>query len=524
MKKLTLKDIFFGQTDAKNEFSKNSPEDKETFMQSFLVPDNIRIESFRNGEKFFITGLKGTGKTALMRYISLSLEKTKGYHTHFFLFKDEIGEEEKADFNKGSEWISIKYGNSINQGKEYETIWEWFILRKIVEVCEKNSIPLFKRDEKWNKFVSCVKEASLNDNDLNVSLLDSTVFVLNNNDQDNINLNLKESIYEKQKFPIKTKFVDYVKKVLSYYSDLIPGDEKLYFFIDEVELSYGKTKQYLRDIYLIRDLIITIDRLNRVSREKSFGLFIITGLRSEVLNTTLSAGKEINKPVEDFGVNLMWQQSGKLSEHPLIKIIHKRLIAAERTLDEKDRCVESQIWEKYFPKSIWNKPTQNYILYQTWYRPRDIVRLLNIAKEQDPHAESFTTDIFERIQKEYSSKSWTEQTEELKTTYTIDEIEGIKRILTCISCPFRYDEIIEKSEAAKKMYTPVSKLLSRHNLSDILVHLYNIGIIGNTGKTVRYSFRGDSDLLLEGQMKIHDALWSYLAVIPKRKKSSNRSS
>ena len=74
------------------------------------------------------------------------------------------------------------------------------------------------------------------------------------------------------------------------------------------------------------------------------------------------------------------------------------------------------------------------------------------------------------------------------------------------------------------MYTPVSKLLSRHNLSDILVHLYNIGIIGNTGKTVRYSFRGDSDLLLEGQMKIHDALWSYLAVIPKRKKSSNRSS
>ena len=79
MKKLTLKDIFFGQTDAKNEFSKNSPEDKETFMQSFLVPDNIRIESFRNGEKFFITELKALkGQELHLQF--LEPDENTGYH------------------------------------------------------------------------------------------------------------------------------------------------------------------------------------------------------------------------------------------------------------------------------------------------------------------------------------------------------------------------------------------------------------------------------------------------------------
>jgi hypothetical protein len=517
MNKLTLKDIFFGQTDAKNEFSNNSPAEKEAFIQSFLVPDNISLESIRSGKTFFITGLKGTGKTALMRYISLVLEKFEGYHSHFFLFKDEIGEDEKADFNKGSEWIRIEYGNPDDQGKDYETVWEWFILRKIVEVCEKKDIKLFKKDENWERFVTCVKKVSLDDKANNTLFpkLDSNNIVNKGAFPESINVNLKDSDIKENNDIIRMRFVDYIKHILSYYSELTPDEEKLYFFIDEVELSYGKRTQYLRDIFMIRDLIITIDRINRITREKNYGLYIITGIRSEVLNSTQSAGKEINKPIEDFGVNLMWEQSGKLSDHPLIKIIHKRLIAAEKSLDEKDRNNESEIWEKYFPKKIKDKPAQNYILYQTWFRPRDIVRLLNIAKRQDPHAEYFTTGIFGRIRKEYSTRSWNEHAEELKTTYTTDEIEGIKRILTGISCPFTYDEILEKAEAAKKNYSPVRKLLSGYNLSDVLIHLYNIGIIGNTGDAVRYAFRGDPDLLLEEKMKIHDALWSYLTISAK---------
>jgi hypothetical protein len=49
-------------------------------------------------------------------------------------------------------------------------------------------------------------------------------------------------------------------------------------------------------------------------------------------------------------------------------------------------------------------------------------------------------------------------------------------------------------------------------MGDILSVLYRVGIIGNTGERVRYSFRGDDELVIEGKMKIHDPLWNYFSI------------
>ncbi|WP_286145085.1 hypothetical protein [Bacteroides caecimuris] len=52
----------------------------------------------------------------------------------------------------------------------------------------------------------------------------------------------------------------------------------------------------------------------------------------------------------------------------------------------------------------------------------------------------------------------------------------------------------------------------KHKLADILRSLYNVGIIGNAGKRVRLSFRGDDGLLLNQDMKIVDPLWKHLSI------------
>lgn len=520
MEKLMLKDIFFGQTDAKNEFRADSEEEKETFMQGFLLPDVIDLDAFRLGKKFFITGLKGTGKTALMRYISIYLEREYQSNTHFFLFKEKMTEDIKSKFTRGSDWISIKSGGDSNQ-KDYVAIWEWFIFRKIVEVCEENSIELFKDDKNWRQFVSLVKAVKLDEKEKNrliPNIIKGDVIVKTPVVEVSVggelgltgNENIKKEEY-------KVKFVEYISQVMALFEELTPGEKDLYFFIDEVELSYGEKKQYQKDIWMIRDLILAIDAMNRVAQSKWYKLFIITGLRREVLDSTQSAGKEINKPVEDFGINLMWQQSGEKEEHPLIKIIHKRLYASECKLFGQDKISETEVWGKYFPSQIKGIKTQDYILNKTWYRPRDIVRLLTIAKDHNPRENFFTEKVFEGINKEYSSLSWVEQSEELKAAYTSDEIEGIKRILTGIKCPFDYRSITKKADEAKEMYASVDALLKKYRLSDILSHLYKVGIIGNTGDTMRFAYRGDADLLLENPMRIHDALWNYLSVTPKNK-------
>lgn len=520
MEKLMLKDIFFGQTDAKNEFRADSEEEKETFMQGFLLPDVIDLDAFRLGKKFFITGLKGTGKTALMRYISLYLERNYQSNTHFFLFKEKMTEDIKSKFTRGSDWISIKSGGDSNQ-KDYVAIWEWFIFRKIVEICEANNIELFKDDRNWRQFVSVVKAAKLEEKDRNrliPNIIKGDIVVKTPVVEVNVGGEVGlEGNENTKKEEHKIKFVEYVSQVMELFEKLTPTEKDLYFFIDEVELSYGEKKQYQKDIWMIRDLVLAIDAMNRVARSKWYKLFIITGLRSEVLDSTKSAGKEINKPIEDFGVNLMWQQSGEKEEHPLIKIIHKRLMAAELILPEKDRATEEEIWGKYFPSTISGNKSQEYILNKTWYRPRDIVRLLNIAKGQNPKANTFTGNMFEKINKDYSSKCWVEQTEELQATYTKDEIDGIKRLLIGIKCPFDINSIRKKADEAEKLYASVETLLSKNRLSDILSHLYKVGIIGNTGDTTHFAYRGDPDLLLENPMRIHDALWNYLSVIPKNK-------
>lgn len=519
MNKLTIKNIFFGQTDAKNEFIEDSELERETFMKGFLLPEVISLDDFRLGKKFFITGLKGTGKTALMRYLSLYLENEWNANTHFFLFKEEIKDNSKSKLTKGSDWISLKSGKKSDQ-KDYELVWAWFIFRKIVEVCESRKIDLFYKDKKWDSFVTQVKAATLDEKEkssLFPKITQANITIKTTPIEANISTEFNKKDINNN--TTKVKFAEYVECTYKLFQELKPGKDNLYFFVDEIELSYGEKKQYQKDIWMIRDLITAIDALNRIARKNKYQLYFITGLRREVLDSTKSAGKEINKPVEDFGVNLIWQQSGTKKDHPLIGIIHKRLSAAEQmSLEPSERAKEDELWERYLPVKIGGIDSHEYILNKTWYRPRDIVRLLNIAKEQIPQDTKFSSAVFESINKDYSSKSWVEISEELQSKYSTDEIDGIKAIIRGIKCPFDYAEITQKADSAKEMYEMTNNLLSKYRLSDILNHLYKVGIIGNTGDLVRFAYRGDADLIIENQMKIHDALWNFLSVESKKKR------
>jgi len=74
------------------------------------------------------------------------------------------------------------------------------------------------------------------------------------------------------------------------------------------------------------------------------------------------------------------------------------------------------------------------------------------------------------------------------------------------------NQITVACDSKRKHYNDLDLLLKKHKLGDILSLLYRVGIIGNTGQKVRYSFRGDDELVIESNMKIHDPLWNYLSV------------
>lgn len=513
---LQLRDLFVGKTDAKNELSNNTELDNERFLNSFLVPDNIAVADFLEGKRYFITGLKGTGKTALLRYLDLLISKRLNSKTAFILFKSDFTDEDKVAFSKAANTFLSEKNDDIDYEEDFVNVWQWFLHRHIVKIANKDHLDCFQNNVDWEKYVRCVNAPKLGNEESGITKL------LPKLKRGNVEI---EADFEMLKGKLglefdweseatrQVKFSQIVRQANELFKKLAPSHTSLYIFIDELELTLGKSKQYQKDIRLIRDLIIAINNFNSLSRSLHFPLYIITGIRSEVLTSIQSAGKEINKPILDFGINLKWQQSGgNLKEHPLIKIINKKIQSTEKSLGLEKISSDDEVWKNYFPSHVSNIPVQEYILHRTWYRPRDIVRILNIAQQQFPNESKFTHQVFDAINKEYSTASWVEHAEELRTNYTETEIDGIRKLLTSLACPFSYRQILDACEEKRHMYTDLDNLMKKHKLGDILALLYKVGIIGNTGQNVRYAFRGDDELVIQNKMKVHDPLWNYLSI------------
>ena len=68
-----IKDIYTGKLDARNEVS--NPQNN--FFKSFIMPPSVNLSDLIDGDKFFIKGYKGSGKTALLYYLNNYLHDLK---------------------------------------------------------------------------------------------------------------------------------------------------------------------------------------------------------------------------------------------------------------------------------------------------------------------------------------------------------------------------------------------------------------------------------------------------------------
>jgi hypothetical protein len=310
----------------------------------------------------------------------------------------------------------------------------------------------------------------------------------------------------------KINFHSLVRKADDLFSQLESDSDGLNLYFDELELNYNNSKQYQRDAKLIRDLVTTIEKINSIARKKSYNLCLYSAIRTEVQTSVNSLGKEINKILGDFGTEIIWNRPGvDISKQPLLNIITQRLKSS--TQAEPEKLTDNQLWEKYLPKMIQNNTVSEYILHHSWYRPRDIVRLLKIAQDQYPDETSFKHYIFDSIRKKYSESCWVEITEELKSKYKSNELDGIKRILYGYKQYFSLYEIRDRIDQIKEFYASVNDLTQTYNAQAILSDLYRIGVIGNIkDKMIRFSFRGDDEILLDQQCFLHNALKAHLTV------------
>lgn len=515
---MELNKLQLGSIDAKNELLTGSSCELEYFTNSFCLPPNIVLDDFVSGKKYFVTGLKGIGKTALLRYLSIITEKELKSLTKFVLFKSHIKEQDRKDICHASRAEIIEKNMNDMSDNEYETVWKWFLHSQIVDIIKNNKADIFIDDENLKKYIDCVSAPNLGEEQKGIKRLipklKKGVIELSKSPKLSLDLDWDD------KDKTRVKFHNITKQAEELFKKLTPSTGHLCIFLDELEVNLGSKKQYERDICLIRDLIIAVEQMNYYSKLIKVNIKIYAAIRTEVLSAIESVGKEINKIIGDFSSQIVWHQSGADNEnHPLLDIITKKIHTSEQILNFTPKDRTKSVWNRYFPETIQKINSQKYILHNSWYRPRDIIRTLNLAKDQYPDSKGFSQKVFDGTRKNYSSASWVELAEELSVKYSPQEINGIKQIFNGYRRTFNITDLSEHISKRKALYPDIEILFEKHKIGSILNDLYNIGFVGNVlsggsqrETKMRFSFRGDPNIILEETMTVHKGLYSFLTL------------
>ncbi|MFD2233350.1 P-loop ATPase, Sll1717 family [Phaeospirillum tilakii] len=508
-----LRDINFGDVDAKNEILKQNRSGERVFFETFLIPERISVDDITSGRKYIILGLKGTGKTALLRYIN-DMCIGRGCISEIILFKSHISEEDRINLSKSSGFEVVHTGDSPVFIQDFKEAWKWMIYQRISALLKKDGNKSIESKKLYK--ITGVEEGSVSS---------SIGSLLSRIKSSHIKVTAEAAgIVGELGVDIagsgdgRNVLISDVNRTCGELLNKIDLPKNIYLFFDELELFHQTSEQFDRDRRIIRDLVYATSFINAESSESGRKIFIVSSLRTEVLHSILELGHEIGRDVDDYGVRIDWSDGTDSSNHPLLRLIAKK-ISASSGVSEVD------VWKTFFPDKISGQPYYKYILNSSYYRPRDIVRLLRVAREFRSEDLSFTSDHFEKTSIEYSKQTWLEVTEELLAIYSSIEISALQRFFLGFNTHFYKEDLLERIRIRYSQDPAIQELFSSHPLSKILSDLYRIGVVGNdfcvkknkSGKPLqfrnRWIFRGNTEINDSERMAVHKSLWKHLSLV-----------
>lgn len=511
--RLALNEIQLGKIDAYNEYQEYGV---ELFKDSFFKYEKYKIDDFIDGHKYYICGNKGTGKTAFLKYLECVLADDPEKLIIPIRFKSDLDNEDKKNLHSIA--INVKE-ETIEDLNTYSlannvAVWQVFLINEIFRAMDSGEYSIFKPSQELETLQKLLRGIYIEKSRLMPKVTKSTVRV-NASLLKGLDAELGLDI-EFNEATSKVNYIQASKAIIQLFQNLEFDYNKVYIIIDELELSVRSSKEHKRDVELVRDLILAIERLNDICKKKSYEVKFISSIRSEVINSVLSTGYEINKAIEDYGITISWYQKGgdHIEDSPLLKIIESKIIASEKLNGITNH---GNVWEKYFSDKINGIEVKRYLLNYSWYRPRDIIRMMREVQLYVGDSIIFTQEMFDRALQDYSERSWNEFAEELRLTFSQDDLRAIKKVLTNIEVPFSFNYLSNRVNQLAEMYDYVNSFSQNHKLIDVLEKLFEWGIIGNSGQRMVFKFMRDGDLAPTENMMIHKPLRSFFAVKSKER-------
>jgi hypothetical protein len=480
-------DLFLGDVEGKKEFS-----DKERIDKLyFLGLDKGTIGRLVDGDKRYIHGYKGTGKTSLLKVLECNCRE-RGI-PYISLSYTKVREDAETVYELRRRFNELKESLEAEEDKETmtSTFWKWYILslvaREFLNVSPDHLI--YSTKQRLFRRLAAV-----------VDMLVITVDQLGN-----LGLGLKMgSIANAEENEDIGKAAQNIRVLSSEIAQRL--EKKVVIFIDELELTKARST-YGLDRVMIKGLLLATRHINELSQH----LHVVVAVRDEVMYAV--SGDEINKLRDDFGVELTWWTRREVTvDHSLWRLMFKKIRYSMRDEENPDALSDLELWNRWFPFSIDNKPTWKHFFNLTWARPRDFVRLLNLMQNHCREKKAFTRESYDLALGEYSKRQLSEISEEISTLFDDEITKRVKAIIQQLGLNFSYAEFFDEAR--------------RYGLPDpatTLAEMYRVGFVGNHAARIpsrwRFFYRNDEIPNLSLPFEVHRALHEALGIKDKFNRS-----
>lgn len=492
-----IRDIDFGTEDARNLIFRADSEEELAFISTYLVPDKLDVDAFLSGRRSYVFGLKGTGKSAILKYLEVIAKRLDNAFTEFFFFQSSF---RQADFER---FLAQQEGSSshnqmidnrhIGESDYTRSFWRLLFLTRIAKRLNRESFqgPQFTLFLKAVMMAQRIAQADAVKRQM--PALKSLIAELSRDPKLIATLEADDS---KLTYDDLLSWLDVAETCLT---EVDFESSPIFLFIDELEFNFQTESSKNAQIHLLRDLILVIRDYREMFTAQGAAIYLIAAVRSEVLNQISAFGYEINKVVRDLGYELKWQSSNNLGElHPLFKIALMKIGYADGYSEDqlKNDQVLRKIYGERFAKKTGGEATSKFILDKTWYRPRDISIVFNCMKDlhQKDDMRFIANIVRQGANQAIGEQLWEDAISGLSGQYSQVELNGIAQIIKVLGKSFSFEQAKKTVDELSHVYDGAA-LLTDKKLADVLSDLYQVGALGMQRKSdghYSFRFRGDT--------------------------------
>ena len=474
------------------DFGRESAESEQKFLTKVFLPTPV-FERIRGGHKQLVLGRKGAGKTAVCLTVYENLQQQE-------LDVSLITPRDLSKFK-----ISMLEKGSLNTAESSLLAWKYVFLTELGEYA------LQMAEEKyggnylvWPEEFKRIRSFMADNVARHATWMDRTFKVARSIKRIGI-IHIEAELEARSAEREVQEFADRLDEIPEVIVEALHSLNKpIYILVDQVDELWDPSKES-------QALVVGLLRAAKEIHEQISSVHVITFLRSDIFDAIQFHDSDKFHSSEE---RIIWEKND------LQSLIALRARTSTQIAGKRDAT--ERIWETFFPATVGDKDSFEYLLQFTLMRPRDLIQLCNLCKDKAQnhhHSKIEASDIVEALP-QYSK--W--KLRDLRDEYAV-QYPFLERVFLGV---FQYSAARLMKDEISELFNPLKEQLLQEfdrfyfePISNLLQILYYTGFLGavKDGR-VLYSSAGD-DVVISSvrEFEIHPAFRLALDVRKARSES-----